>query len=164
MICSVFLFDKIREEKSVLFFIGYIFFAFLMIFSIFLSIYYLANLKKPLLIIKNDEIQINNFLAKSTIVNFSNIKSINLITQYNKGIPTNKQILIEVVNPSEKYKNSFIYKVINEISTTKIANSQFVIQCTFLDIKSEKLLDILNKKLKYIEKRNSKIMESNCEK
>ena len=118
----------------------------LFLFAIILSILLLIR-KKPLLTITNSQIIIYNVLTSSKIVDINNIKSFFLVNNYSRGIKTNRQIFIEMKKPTEKYLNMWLYKFLGRLSKP-IANSQYSIQTDFLDIKQERLLEILNGKIK----------------
>lgn len=128
--------------KSVIFILGFLLFS----FGIFLS-FLLLKRKKPLLTITNREIIIHNVLYPSKTIQIDNIKSFFIVNTHHRGFKTNRQIFIELKKPKEKYINTWFYKFLNKISKP-LANSQYSIQTDFLNIKQQKLLELLNKKIK----------------
>jgi hypothetical protein len=143
---TIFLFENINLNKGIfhkfLTILGFILF-----FSGIILAVKLLLRKEPLLIITSEEILINQVLMKPIKINFKDIKSFEVVSIYNRGFRTNTQIYIEMKEPTEKYKNSMQYKFLFWISSPRIANSQYGIQTTFLDINYKELLKILNKKL-----------------
>lgn len=139
----IFIWEKILnfEEnpfKSAMLFLGFLLF----VFGIILSLLLLFR-RKPLLTITNNQIIIYNVIAPKKVINIDNIKSFFIVNNYYRGIATNKQIFIELKVPDTKYSSSSIYKLILKFSKP-IANSQYSIQTNFLNIKQNKLLEILN--------------------
>lgn len=86
-------------------------------------------------------------MTSSKTIQFENIKSFFIVNSHYRGIKTNRQIFIELNKPSEKYSKTLFYKFLNKINKP-IANSQYSIQTDFLNIKQQKLLELLNKKIK----------------
>ncbi len=147
VISGIFLVDKLIdfEEnifKSIILVLSFLLFS----FSIVLSILLLTR-KKPLLTITKSEIIIHNVLTSSKTIQIDNIKSFFIVNTHHRGIKTNRQIFIELKKPTERYTKTWFYKFLNKISKP-IANSQYSIQTNFLNIKQQKLLETLNKKIK----------------
>lgn len=147
VISGIFLGDKLIdfEEnifKSVILVLGFLLFS----FGIILSILLLTR-KKPLLTITNSQIIVHNVLTSSKTIQIDNIKSFFIVNNYHRGIKTNRQIFIELKKPTERYTKTWYYKFLNKISKP-IANSQYSIQTDFLNIKQQKLLELLNKMVK----------------
>ncbi|KMQ67010.1 STM3941 family protein, partial [Chryseobacterium koreense] len=117
-------------------------------FGVVLSLLLLFR-KKPLLTITDERIIIYNIFTKPNIVEINNIKSFFIVNTIQRGITTNRQIYIELIMPTEKFRNSLYYKLINKINKP-FANSQHAIQTNFLNIKQKDLLKILEKKLKNV--------------
>ena len=141
----VVLFDDINSNKG-LFHKFLSILGFILFFSgIFLSVKLLLR-KEPLLVITSEEILINQILMKPIKIYFRDVKSFEVIYTYHRGFRTNAQIFIEMKKPTEKYKNSKQYKILFWFSP-RLANSQYTIQTSFLNINHKKLLEILNKKL-----------------
>lgn len=115
-------------------------------FGIVLS-FLLLTRKNPLLTITNSQIIIYSVLTSSKTIQIDNIKSFFIVNNHYRGIKTNRQIFIELIKPTEKYTKTRFYKFINKISKP-ITNSQYSIQTDFLNIKQQKLLELLNKKIK----------------
>ncbi|MFH6958152.1 STM3941 family protein [Flavobacterium aquidurense] len=128
--------------KSVIFIFSFLLFSFGIVLS-----FLLLGRKKPLLTITNSEIIIHNVLTPSKTIQINNIKSFFIVNTNYRGIKTNRQIFIELNKPTEKYTKTWFYKFLNKISKP-IANSQYSIQTDFLNIKQQKLLELLNKKIK----------------
>lgn len=133
--------NKSLFSKSVLF-LGFLLFVFGVIYSLFLLFR-----KSPLLIINNDEIVILHPFRKTILIKFLDIQSFSVISNRFRGIPTNRHILIELKKPSDKYQNTYYYKNLKRISV-KLANSEYGIQTSFLDIGYKDLLKTLNLRLK----------------
>ena len=121
---------------------GFIIFVFGIIISTLLLIR-----TKPLLTVTTNEIIIHNILTKQINVNFEEIKSFFVIVTSYRGITNNRQICIEMKKPTQKYSNSWFYKLLLKFDI-KIANSQYGIQTNFINTNHIKLLAILNKYLK----------------
>lgn len=128
--------------KSVIFIFSFLLFSFGIVLS-----FLLLTRKKPLLTITNSQIIIHNVLTPSKTIQIDNIKSFLIVNTHHRGIKTNRQIFIELKRPTEKYTKTWFYKFLNKISKP-IANSQYSIQTDFLNIKQQKLLELLNKKIK----------------
>lgn len=128
--------------KSVILVLSFLLFSFGIILSILLLIR-----KKPLLTITNSQIIVHNVLTSSKTIQIDNIKSFFIVNTLHQGIKTNRQIFIELKKPTERYAKTWFYKFLNKISKP-IANSQYSIQTNFLNIKQQKLLELLNKKIK----------------
>lgn len=128
--------------KSVIFIFAFLFFSFGIVLA-----FLLLKRKKPLLTITNSEIIIHNVLSQSKTIQIDNIKSFYIFNTQYRGIKSNRQIFIELNKPTEKYTKSWFYNFLNKISKT-IDNSQYSIQTDFLNIKQQKLLELLNKKIK----------------
>lgn len=128
--------------KSVIFIFSFLLFSFGIVLS-----FLLLTRKKPLLTITNSQIIIHKVLTPSKTIQIDNIKSFLIVNTHHRGIKTNRQIFIELKRPTEKYTKTWFYKFLNKISKP-IANSQYSIQTDFLNIKQQKLLELLNKKIK----------------
>lgn len=144
---GIFLGDKMLdfEEKtfeSIILILAF----FLFTFGIVLSILLLTR-KKPLLTITDKQIIIYSVLTSSKTIEINNVKSFFIVNNYTRGIKTNKQIFIELKKPTENYTKMWFYKFLSKISKP-LANSQYSIQTDFLNIKQQKLLEILNGKIK----------------
>jgi hypothetical protein len=133
--------NKSLFSKSILF-LGFLLFVFGVIYSLFLLFR-----KSPLLIINDDEIVILNPFRKAIIIKFLDIQSFSVISNRFSGIASNRQILIELKCPTDKYQNTLYYKAIKKVDD-KLANSQFGIQTSFLNIDYKDLLKTLNQRLK----------------
>lgn len=148
-IISVSLFDKIIENKSafekIILLSGMILFG----FGVVLSIIYLLR-KKPMLTIDDEKITIYKLFGNPNIVYLENIKSVNIWTTYHKSFVSNRQIVFELRNPTDKYKRTLFYKLIKEISSQKTANTQYGIQTNFLDLKYSEIEKIINEKIKNV--------------
>lgn len=147
VIAGIFLGDKLinfedKLFKSVILILGFLLF----LFGIILSLLLLTR-KKPLLTITNSQVIIHNVLTSSKIIQIDNIKSFFIVNNHYRGIKTNRQIFIELIKPTEKYTETRFYKFLNKINKP-IANSQYSIPTDFLNIKQQKLLELLNKKKK----------------
>ena len=143
----MFLGDKLINFEEKLFKSAILIFVFLLFsFNIILSLLLLTR-KKPLLTITNSRIIINNALTSSKTIQIDNIKSFFIVNNHYRGIKTNRQIFIELYKPTEKYTKTWFYRFLNKISNP-IANSQYSIRTDFLNIKQQKLLELLNKKIK----------------
>jgi hypothetical protein len=147
LIGGVFVRDKIinfedTPFKSTFLILGLIFFTFIIILSLLLLFR-----RKPLLTITDNQIIIYNVLAKTKLVDISNIESFFIVNNYHGGIGSNRQIFIEMKKPDIKYSNSWLYKLLLKFSKP-VANSQYSIQTDFLNIKQKKLLKILNNLIK----------------
>jgi hypothetical protein len=118
----------------------------LFLFGIFLSILLLTR-KKPLLTITDNQIIIYSVLTASKTIQIENVKSFFIVNNRYRGINSNRQIFIELKEPTQKYSKTQFYKFLNKISP-RFANSQYSIQTDFLNIKQQKLLEILDKKIK----------------
>jgi hypothetical protein len=134
-------FDE-KPFKSVILILGFFLFAFGVVLSILL-----LTRKKPLLTINNSQIIIYNVLTSAKIIQIENIKSFFIVNNYNRGIATNRQIFIELIKPTESFTSTWFYKLISKINKP-IANSQYSIQTDFLNVKQQRLLEILNEKIK----------------
>ncbi len=128
--------------KSVIFIFSFLLFSFGIVLS-----FLLLTRRKPLLTITNSQIIIHNVLTPSKTIQIDNIKSFFIVNTHHRGIKTNRQIFIELNKPTEKYTKTWFYIFLNKISKP-IANCQYSIQTDFLNIKQEKLLELLNKKIK----------------
>lgn len=118
--------------KIILFYLGFTIF----IFSSILSILLLLR-TKPLLTITDAEIIIHNILRKSVSVKFEEISKFFISNNTFRGIKTTEYIHIVLKYPENASHKKFpIY-----------SNAQNVIQSDILNIKTNKLLEILNKKL-----------------
>jgi hypothetical protein len=149
IVAGIFFHDDIinfeqKPFKSSILVMGFLLFA----FGIVLSLLLLAR-KKPLLTITNNQIIINSVLTSAKVVEINNIKSFFIVNTYNRGIATNRQIFIELKKPTEAYRNMWFYKFLFKINKP-MANSQYSIQTDFLNIKQQKLLEILNQKIKNV--------------
>lgn len=134
---------ELKPFKSITLLFGF----FIFVFGIIISVLYLIR-TKPLLTVTTNEIIIYNILLTKQInVNFEEIKSFFVITTSYKGIANNRQICIELKKPTKKYSDSWFYKLQLKFST-KIANSQYVIQTNFINTNHIRLLTILNEYLK----------------
>ena len=147
VICAIFfyktIFDfELKPFKSIMLLFGFIIFVFGIIISTLLLIR-----TKPLLTVTTNEIIIHNILTKQINVNFEEIKSFFVIVTSYRGITNNRQICIEMKKPTQKYSNSWFYKLLLKFDI-KIANSQYGIQTNFINTNHIKLLAILNKYLK----------------
>lgn len=131
--------------KSVILILGFLLFSFGIILSILL-----LKRKKPLLTITNSELIIHSVLNPSHNIPFDNIKSFFIVNTRYRGIKTNRQIFVELKNPTENHTKTWFYKFLCKISIP-IANSQYSIQTDFLNIKQQELLEHLNKKIKNVE-------------
>ncbi|WMW77817.1 STM3941 family protein [Flavobacterium sp. 20NA77.7] len=150
VVAGILLGEKMIDFKEKLFKSVILIFGFLLfLFGIILSVLLLKR-KKPLLTITNSELIIHSILAPSNTIPFNNIKSFFIINTRYRGIKTNKQIFVELKNPTEKHTKTWFYKFLCKISIP-IANSQYSIQTNFLNIKQKELLEQLNKKIKNIE-------------
>jgi len=148
VIAFVFFFDEminfdIKPFKSIMLLLGLILFSFGIVHSI-----YLFSKKTPMLIVKDDEVIISIFLRKDRVVKFEDIESFFLVKTYHKGFVSNRFIFVELRGTSMKYSKTWFYKLFNRITPKKIANSKYSIQTTFLDIRHDELLKILNKRLR----------------
>ena len=103
--------------------------------------------KSPLLIINDDEIVILNPFRKAIIIKFLDIQLFSVISTRFRGISTNRQILIELKCPTDKYQKTLYYKALKNVDD-KLANSQYGIQTSFLNIDYKDLLKTLNQRLK----------------
>jgi len=147
VIAGIFFGDKLINFEEELFKSAILVFSFLLFsFGIILSLLLLTR-KKPLLTITNSQIIIHSVLTSSKTIHIENIKSFFIVNSHYRGIKTNRQIFIELNKPSEKYSKTLFYKFLNKINKP-IANSQYSIQTDFLNIKQQKLLELLNKKIK----------------
>ena len=149
VIGTIFLCDKMIdfEEnpfKSVILILGFLLFTFGLVLSILL-----LTRRKPLLTITDNQIIIHSVLTSSKTIEIENIKSFFIVNNYHRGIKTNRQIFIELKKPTENYTNMWFYKFLSKISKP-LANSQYSIQTDFLNIKQQKLLEILNGKIKNV--------------
>lgn len=146
---GIFLSDKMvdfeeKPFKSVILILGFLLFT----FGIVLSILLLTR-KKPLLTITDKQIIIHSVLTSSKTIEINNVKTFFIVNNYHRGIKTNRQIFIELKKPTENYTNMWFYKFHSKISKP-LANSQYSIQTNFLNIKQQKLLKILNEKIKNV--------------
>lgn len=128
--------------KGILIFLGTILFALGGIHSLFLLVR-----KKPLITLTENELIIFNVIKKEKIIKFKDIKSFFIVNTYNKGFVSSRHIFIEMKKPTEKYSNSWYYKLYKKFGV-EIANSEYSIQTTFIDVNHKELSKILNKKLK----------------
>lgn len=133
--------NKSLFSKFILFF-GFLLFVFGVIYSLFLLFR-----KSPLLIIKDDEIVILHTFRKPIIIKFIDIQSFSVISNRFRGISTNRQILIELKKPSDEFQKTLYYKTLINVDD-KLANSQYGIQTSFLNIGYRDLLKTLNLRLK----------------
>lgn len=144
---GIFLGEKMINFEEKLFKSLILIFSFLLFsFGIVLS-FLLLTRKNPLLTITNSQIIIYSVLTSSKTIQIDNIKSFFIVNNHYRGIKTNRQIFIELNKPTEKYTKTRFYKFLNKISKP-IANSQYSIQTDFLNIEQQKLLELLNKKIK----------------
>ena len=147
VIAGILLGEKMVDFEEKLFKSVILIFSFLLFsFGIVLSFLMLTR-KKPLLTITNSQIIIHNVLTPSKTVQIDNIKSFFIVNTHHRGIKTNRQIFIELNKPTEKYTKTWYHKFLNKISKP-IANSQYSIQTDFLNIRQQKLFELLNKKIK----------------
>lgn len=119
----------------------------LFIFGIVMASLLLLRVK-PLLSINDDQIIIYDIFRKPKILNLDEINSFELFeltTQYS----TNREILVELKNSSEKVRASLYYKILNKFSQ-KIANTRYSIKPQFIKVNHNELVKILNQKLKNI--------------
>lgn len=119
--------------KIILFYLGFTIF----IFSSILSILLLLR-TKPLLTITDAEVIIHNLLRKSVSVKFEEISKFLVSDTRYRGIKTTEHIYIVM-----KYSKKEPSKVFSGYF-----NVEHMIQTDNLNIKTNKLLEILNKKLK----------------
>src|SRR5690606_449779 len=96
------------------------------------------------------KLRFTNYLETPNIVYLENIKSVNIWTTYHKSFVSNRQIVFELRNPTDKYKRTLFYKLIKEISSQKTANTQYGIQTNFLDLKYSEIEKIINEKIKNV--------------
>jgi hypothetical protein len=148
VIISIISFDKIvnfdaKPFRSFVILLGVLLFTFGVIYSIVLLFK-----KAPLLVISEKEIIIWTFLRKEKVIMFKDIESFFLVKTYHRGFVTNKLIFIQLKEPSNKYSNSLFYRIINKITSKKVANSEFSIHTNFLNIKHDELLKLLRNKLR----------------
>lgn len=128
--------------KGILTFLGIILFALGGIHSVLL----LAR-KKPLITLTDNELIIFNVIRKEKIIKFKDIKSFFFVNTYHKGFVSSRYIFVEMKKPTEKHSNSWYYKIYKMFGV-EIANSEYSIQTTFIDVNHKEFLKILNKKLK----------------
>ena len=100
--------------------------------------------------IDDEKITIYKLFGNPNIVYLENIKSVNIWTTYHKSFVSNRQIVFELRNPTDKYKRTLFYKLIKEISSQKTANTQYGIQTNFLDLKYSEIEKIINEKIKNV--------------
>lgn len=147
IILGIFLGKKLIDFEENLFKSIILIFSFLLfLFGFVLSLLLLTR-KKPLLTITNTQIIIHSALYSSKTIQIDNIKSFFIVNNHYRGIKTNRQIFIELHKPTENYTKTWFYRFLNKVSKP-IANSQYSIQTDFLNIKQQKLLELLNKKIK----------------
>jgi hypothetical protein len=143
---GIYFFKIIFLDKSLflktIFFLGFLLF----VFGFFYALFLLFR-KSPLLIINEDEIVTLYPFRKSIIIKFSEIQSFGIIESSFRGFTSNREILIELINTSDKYQRTDYYKILKRISV-KLANTQYSIQTNFLNIDYKDLLKILNQRLK----------------
>ncbi|UUV22100.1 STM3941 family protein [Paenimyroides aestuarii] len=149
VVFGIFLGDKMvdfeeKPFKSVILVLIFL----LITFGIVLSILLLGR-KKPLLVITDKQIIIHSVLTSSKTIEFNNVKSFFIVNNYYYGIKTNRQIFIELKKPTENFSNMWFYKFLSKISKP-LANAQYSIYKDFLNIKQQKLLEILNRKMKSV--------------
>src|SRR5690625_7609168 len=92
-------------------------------FGVVLSIIYLLR-KKPMLTIDDEKITIYKLFGNPNIIYLENIKSVNIWTTYHKSFVSNRQIVFELRNPTDKYKRTLFYKLIKEISSQKTRSEE----------------------------------------
>lgn len=127
--------------KSSMFLLGFLLFMFGVVMAVILLFR-----KKPLLSLDNNQIIIYNIFRKPISLNFKEIKSFEMFELRNQ-YSTNREILIELKNPSEKIKTTLYYKLLKRISL-KIANTRYSINPQFIKVDRNELMEILNTKLK----------------
>jgi len=115
----------------------FIFFCFGIIYSMILLFR-----RRPLLTINDNEIIIFNPLSKKVLVPFEDIASFFISSTYYRGIKTSHQI--NIVMKDEKQRKDKIIKTI----LPRFGNVQYAIQSDLLNIKTKKLIIILNSYLK----------------
>jgi len=135
--CLLFIqsYDKLENQilyKVIILHFGFLLFLFSSIYSILLLLR-----RKPLLSITNSGIIIHNLLRKPVSVKFEEISKFSVSDTRYRGLKTTEYIHIVLKYPENASHKKFpIY-----------SNAQNVIQSDILNIKTSKLLEILNKKL-----------------
>lgn len=144
--CGIYFFKIIVFNKNLfsklMLFLGFL----LLVFGVIYSLFLLFR-KRPLLIINDDEIRILHPFISQIIIKFSEIQSFGVISTRFRGISTNRQILIELKKPTDKYQKTLYFKTLIKVDD-KLAKSQYCIQTSFLNIDYKDLLKMLNQRLK----------------
>jgi hypothetical protein len=129
--------------KSSIFLLGLFLFTFGVIMAVILLIR-----RKPMLSLDDSQIIIYDIFRKPIFLNFTEIKSFELF-ELRSQYSTNREILIELKNPTKKIQTSLYYKLMKRISL-KIANTRYSIRPQFINVDRNKLMEILNLKLKNV--------------
>lgn len=119
----------------------------LFVFGIVMAVILLLRVK-PLLSVNDKQIIIYDIFRKPTALNLNEIKSFELF-EIRTLYSTNREILIELKNPSTKIRSSLYYKLMNQFSQ-KIANTKYSIRPQFIKANHNDLVKILNQKLKNV--------------
>lgn len=117
----------------------------LFVFGVVVAIALLFR-KKPLLSINDNQIIIYDIFRKPILLKLKEIKSFELF-ELRSRYSTNREILIELKNPSKKTQSSLYYRLLKRFSL-KIANTRYSIKLQFIKANRNELMGILNQKLK----------------
>jgi len=119
----------------------------LVVFGVIVAVALLSR-KKPLLSINDNQIIIYDIFRKPILLNLKEIKSFELF-ELKSIYSTNREILIELKNPSRKAQSSLYYRLLKRFSL-KIANTRYSIRLQFIKVNRNELMEILNQKLRSV--------------
>ncbi|WP_394801807.1 STM3941 family protein [Chryseobacterium daecheongense] len=139
----IYFYDDLKYKnlfKVIILYLGFALFLFGVIYSMILLLR-----RKPLLSVTDTQIIIYDILRKPVTLNFKDISSFYVVSTHHRGLKTNEQICI-ITTFQKKKANSFLNRNISKIFPS-FSYVQYGIQTSLLNVKTNELLKLLNKRL-----------------